>query len=49
MSDLPAAILSDEEEVPLDENENLEDESSGDEFGNEFEFGGLLVSFLYYE
>jgi hypothetical protein len=44
MSDLPPAILSDEEEIPLQENGNVEDDESGDEFGNEFEFGGLLVS-----
>jgi hypothetical protein len=49
MADLPAAILSDEEEIPLEENENLEDEESGDEFGNEFEFGGLLVSYTINE
>ena len=44
MSDLPPAILSDEEETPLQENESVGDDESGDEFGNEFEFGGLLVS-----
>lgn len=42
MSDLPSAILSDgDEEVLLQEDD---DEESGDEFVNEFEFGGLLVS-----
>jgi hypothetical protein len=48
MSDLPPAILSDEEEVALQQNENVEDDESGDEFGNEFEFGGLLVSLLFF-